>query len=169
MSSSMRALYLISETLCVINCILNAVNQTLCVLKCPLTQETSLIQSGFDLSPETFFSFVVSFFYSKQKSLAVVFKAKRGWDVGLNGSSACALRTLFQIWCSLGGVEEQTCSGSGVKMQQLIFGSSGRGGKAPVCRAARNMSSLLSVTYQLKSQFAPDAFMPPQTQIWCDS
>lgn len=58
---------------------------------------------------------------------------------------------------------------SGVKMQRLIFVSSGRGGQAAACRTAKNTSSLLSVTYQLKSPFAPNVFMPPQTQIWCDS
>lgn len=54
-------------------------------------------------------------------------------------------------------------------MQRLIFVSRGRGGQAAVCRAAENMSSLLSVTYQLKSQFAPNVFIPPRIQTWCDS
>lgn len=74
---------------------------------------------------------------------------------------------LVQPW--RGRAAESTCSGSRVKMQRLIFVSSGRGGQAAVCRVAKNMSLLLSVTYQLKSQFAPNAFIPPQTQIWRDS
>lgn len=85
----------------------------------------------------------------------MVFEAKRGWDVGLNRSSACVLRVFFQSRFSLGEVAQHTCSRSGVKMQQLIFVSGGRGGEAAGCCAAKDMSSLWSVTYQLKSQFAP--------------
>lgn len=40
-------------------------------------------------------------------------------------------------------------------MQRLIFVSSGRGGETAGRHAAKDMSSLWSVTYQLKSQFAP--------------
>ena len=56
------------------------------------------------------------------------------------------------------------CTFSGKEMQRSVSVSSGRGGQAAVCRPAKNMSTLLSV-----SQFAPSVFIPPQTQMWCDS
>lgn len=65
--------------------------------KGPLTQEASFSQTGFDLSAKTFF---FSSFY--EKSCAVVFEVKRGWDVGLNRSSARVLRVFFQSRFSLG-------------------------------------------------------------------
>lgn len=143
-----------SLLLIVLICLLYITVSTLCCRG----QVTGIVtQSAMTLMPRVSLSAC-----PEQNSLSEVFKARRGWDGGWIGVQhvywECEVIPVIAALES--GAQPQylqQCLRSRVKKmhrkrwkQLLIFVSSARGGEAAVCRAGKNMSSLSSVTHQLK-------------------
>lgn len=163
MHKAKATLYLMEESSCVNNSPhLSAVFQILC-LHCVLTQETSVSQWWVDDSAR-----------SSQCALrrTACLRFSREDVGGMTGESEFSMcigsLELFQIFCSLGEecnrIPGAVSEKQRVKMlwkrwkQLLIFVSSARGGETAVCGAGKNMSSLSSVTHQLKSEFSFKTF-----------
>lgn len=168
-SSSKRTLHLVHwlfESFSIIN-------HNLAVVDDELFCETSPLQWWFDANAKTFSVHALgrtAFLWFSRQNVG-----------GMAGESKFDMRIesvkLFQILCNLG----EECSRIYLKQELsentaekkwkrlLISVSSSRGGEAAVCRAGKNMSSLSSVTHQLKSQFASYTYICCLHRFVCSS